>query len=150
MWLDAALAYLHFSAVFVLFAFLTVEVMLARGELREAAIRMLCRVDAWYLGATVAAFATGLARAIWGAKGWAFYAGDWVFHAKLAAFVVVGALAVAPTLAFHRWRGRVEAGQGFAVPENERRRLRRYLMWEVHVAALIPLLAVIMARGLGR
>jgi putative membrane protein len=149
MWLDAALAYLHFSAVFVLFAFLTVEVMLARGGLGAAAIRMLCRVDVWYLGATVVAFATGLARAIWGAKGWAFYAGDWVFHAKLTAFVVVGALSVPATLAFLRWRRRAEAEQGFAVPESERRRLRRYLMWEVHVAALIPLLAVIMARGLG-
>ncbi len=150
MWLDAALAYLHFSAVFVLFAFLTVEVMLARGTLGEGQVRMLCRVDLWYLGAAVAALATGLARAIWGAKGWAFYAGDWAFHAKLTAFVVVGALSVPPTLAFLRWRRRAGSDPGFVVPEDERKRLRRYLMWEVHVAALIPLLAVIMSRGLGR
>jgi uncharacterized membrane protein len=36
------------------------------------------------------------------------------------------------------------------VPEGERRRMRRYLMWELHVAAVIPLAAVIMARGLAR
>lgn len=150
MWLDAALAYLHFSAVFVLFAFLTVEVMLARGGLGAGQVGMLCRVDLWYLGAAVVALATGLARAIWGAKGWAFYAGDWVFHLKLAAFVAVGALSVPPTLAFRRWRRRAGSEPGFAVPEDERRRLRRYLMWELHVAALIPLLAVVMARGLAR
>lgn len=150
MWLDAALAYLHFSSVFVLFAFLTVEVMLARGDLDAKAIRLLGRVDLWYVGAAAAALASGLARAVWGAKGWAFYAGDWVFHGKMAAFVAVAALSVPPTLAFLRWRRRVEADPGYAVPEDERRRLRRYLMWELHVAALIPLFAVAMARGLAR
>jgi len=150
MWLDAALAYLHFSAVFVLFAFLTVEVMLARGDLDAKAIRLLGRVDLWYVGAAVAALASGLARAVWGAKGWAFYAGDWVFHGKMAAFVAVAALSVPPTLAFIRWRRRLEADPGYAVSGDERRRLRRYLMWELHVAALIPLFAVAMARGLAR
>jgi putative membrane protein len=150
MWLDAALAYLHFTAVFVLFAFLTVEVMLARGELDAKAIRTLGRVDLWYVGAAVVTLATGFSRALWGAKGWAFYAGDWVFHAKVAAFVAVAALSVPPTLAFVRWRRRSEADPGFAVPEDERKRMRRYLMWELHVAAFIPLFAVVMARGLAR
>ncbi|MBK6981622.1 MAG: DUF2214 family protein [Betaproteobacteria bacterium] len=150
MWLDAALAYLHFSAVFVLFAFLTVEVMLARGALDANAVRTLVRVDLWYVGAAVVALATGLSRAAWGVKGWAFYAGDWVFWAKIAAFAAVAVLSIPPTLAFVRWRRRVNAEPGFVVPEDERRRMRRYLMWELHVAALIPLLAVAMARGLGR
>lgn len=150
MWLDATLAYLHYSAVFVLFAFLTVEVMLARGELDAKSIRLLCRVDLWYVGSAVVALATGLARAIWGAKGWAFYAGDWVFWAKVAAFAAVALLSIQPTLAYLRWRRRAEAEPGFAVPEGERKAMRRYLMWELHVAALIPLFAVVMARGLAR
>lgn len=150
MWLDAALAYLHFTAVFVLFAFLTVEVMLARGELDAKAVRLIGRVDLWYLGALAAALATGLARAIWGAKGWAFYAGDWVFWLKVASFAALAALATPPAAAFRRWRRCVEAGPAFVVPEDERKRMRRYLMWEVHVAALIPLLAVAMARALAR
>jgi putative membrane protein len=150
MWLDAALAYLHFTAVFVLFAFLTVEVMLARGDLDARAVRMLARVDLWYVGATAAALATGLARAAWGAKGWSFYAGDWVFHAKVALFLVVAGLAIPPALAILRWNRRAAAEPGFAVAEDERRRLRRYLMWEVHAAALVPVLAVVMARGLAR
>lgn len=150
MWLDAALAYLHFSAVFVLFAFLTVEVMLARGALDARAIALLVRVDLWYLGAAAAAFATGFARAIWGAKGWAFHAGDWVFHAKVGAFLLLGILAIPPTRAILRWRREAARDAAFVVPEDDRRRMRRYLMWEVHLAALIPLAAVAMARGLGR
>lgn len=150
MWLDALLAYLHFSAVFILFAFLTVEVMLARGELDAKAVRMLRRVDLWYLGAVGAAMATGLARAFWGAKGWSFYAGDWVFWAKLFSFAAAVALSVPPTVAFLNWRRRIESDTGFVVPEEERRRMRRYLMGELHVAALIPLFAVILSRGLAR
>ena len=150
MWLDAALAYLHYTAVFVLFAFLTVEVMLARGELDARAVGVLARVDLWYVGAAIVALVTGFARAIWGAKGWAFYAGDWVFHVKVTMFLVVAALSVPATVAIHRSRRRATADPGFVVAEAERRRLRRYLMWEVHVAALIPIFAVVMARGLSR
>jgi putative membrane protein len=150
MWLDAILAYLHYTAVFVLFAFLTVEVMISRAALDAKAVAMLARVDLWYVGATVAALVTGFARALWGAKGWAFYSGDWVFHAKVTLFLVVAALAIPPALAILRWNRRAAAEPGFAVPEDERRRLRRYLMGEVHAAAVIPVLAVMMARGLGR
>ena len=150
MWLDAILAYLHYTAVFVLFAFLTVEVMLARGNLDAKAVGMLARVDLWYVGATVAALVTGFSRAIWGAKGWAFYAGDWVFHAKVTLFLAVAGLAIPPALAILRWNRHAAVQPGFAVPEHERKRLRRYLMWEVHVAALIPIFAVVMARGLSR
>ncbi|MCM2329628.1 MAG: DUF2214 family protein [Lysobacter sp.] len=150
MWLDAILAYLHYTAVFVLFAFLTVEVVLARGHLDARAVGMLARVDLWYVGATVVALVTGFSRALWGAKGWAFYSGDWVFHAKVGLFLVVAGLAIPPTVAILRWNRRAAAEAGFAVAEEERSRLRRYLMWEVHVAALIPIFAVVMARGLLR
>jgi len=150
MWLDATLAYLHFTAVFILFSFLTVEVMLSRGELDGKAVAMLGRVDLWYLGAAAAVLATGLCRAIAGAKGWAFYSGDWVFWAKAASFALVGALSVPPTMAFRRWRRRAAAEPAFVVPEDERKRLRRYLMGELHVVALIPVLAVILSRGLAR
>ena len=150
MWLDAVLAYLHFTAVFVLFAFLTVELMLARATLDASAVRLLARVDLWYFGAALVTLATGLSRAVWGAKGWGFYAGDWVFHAKVTLFLAVAALSIAPTLSIRRWRRQADSGPAFAVPDGERARLRRWLMWEVHVAAMLPVLAVVMARGLGR
>ena len=78
--------------------------MLSRGELDAKAVAMLARVDLWYVGAAAAALATGLCRAFAGAKGWAFYSGDWVFWAKVASFAAVGGLSIPPTLAFRRWR----------------------------------------------
>jgi putative membrane protein len=87
---------------------------------------------------------------VWGAKGWAFYAHNPVFHLKLGLFVLVGLLSILPTRAFLRWRRARRADAAYRVPETEWRRARRWVVVELHLIALIPLAAVIMSRGLGR
>ncbi len=149
MWLDAILAYLHFTSIFVFFAFLTVETMMMRGALDEKAVRLLGRVDLWYFGSAITVLVTGFSRLMWGAKGPDFYLASWPFYAKVALFVLVAILSVGPTLRFIHWRRRFERDASWSVPEAERKRVRRTIMIEVHIAALIPLLAVMMARGLG-
>lgn len=150
LWLDALLAYLHFSAVFLLFAFLTVEVMLMRGALDAPAVRLIGRVDIWYFGTAIGVLATGLLRLTFGAKGLDFYLSSWPIYVKIGLFFTVVLLSVQPTLTFIRWRRVLEHDSAWSVPEDERRRARRRLMMEVHLAALIPLVAVVMSRGLGR
>ena len=68
---------------------------------------------------------------------------------KVGLFLAVGLISVLPTLTFVRWRRLFERDAAWQVPEAERKRARRLVMIEVHLAALIPLVAVIMARGLG-
>ena len=148
MWLDAILAYLHFTAIFVLFAFLSVEFYLVRLRLDATTIRQLARVDAWYAGSAIVVLATGLARMGWGAKGSAFYLDDWVFYAKVALFVAVGLISIRPTFAFLRWKRHLETDPAWTVPDAERNAIRGWLMVEIHLASIIPVLAVVMARGL--
>lgn len=150
MALDAFLAYLHYTAIFVLFAFMTVEVILVRGALDLERVRLLGRYDIWYFGAAGAALATGFLRLGLGAKGASFYTDHWPLYVKIGLFVVVGLISVKPTLAFIHWRRMMEKDPAWRVPEAERRAIRRLLMLEVHLAALIPVFAVVMARGLGR
>jgi putative membrane protein len=150
MWLDAFLAYLHFSAIFILFAFLSVQVYLVRLRLDATTIRQLARVDLWYAGSALVVLATGLARAFWGAKGAAFYLDDWAFYAKVALFLGVGLVSIRPTLAFRRWKRAYEADPSWSVPEAERNAIRGWLMLEIHLASIIPVFAVVMARGLSR
>ena len=150
MWLDAILAYLHFTSIFVFFAFLTVETMMMRGSLDEKSVRLLGRVDIWYFGAAIAVLVTGFSRLVWGAKGPDFYLASWPIYVKVGLFLAVGMLSVGPTLRFIHWRRMFERDASWSVPEDERKRVRRAIMIEVHLAALIPLFAVIMARGLGR
>ena len=149
MWLDAALSYLHFNAIFLVFAFLTVEVVLMRGTLDAAAVRLLGRVDIWYFSSAIAALATGFLRLAFGAKGADFYLNAWPVYVKLALFVAVAVVSIRPTLTFITWRRSFERDESWAVDPAERAAMRRLVMIEVHLAALIPLVAVIMARGLG-
>ena len=150
MWLDAILAYLHYTAIFILFAFLAVEAVLIRGALDARAIRLLGRIDLWYFGAAIAVLVTGFLRLVFGAKGPDFYLEAWPIYAKIGLFLLVGIISVTPTLAFIRWRRELDHNASWQVPEAERSRLRRLIMVEIHLAALIPLIAVIMSRGLLR
>ena len=150
MWLDAILAYLHFIAIFTLFAFLTVEAVLLRNRLDSPAIRLLGRIDIWYFGSAMVVLLTGFLRLGLGAKGADFHLGAWPIYAKIVLFFVVATMSVYPTLAFIRWKRQLEHDAAWTVPEGEQRRMRKLVMAEIHLAALIPFFAVMMARGLGR
>lgn len=149
MILEALLAYLHFAAIFILFAFLTAEIMLLRGVVDARVAVLLARCDAWYGGAAVAVLITGLLRIFAGAKGAAFYSGNPVFWVKMGLFVVVALISIRPTLTLIRWARTARANPAFQPLPEVQRALRRGKMIEVHLAALIPLAAVFMARGMG-
>ena len=150
MWLDATLAYLHFLSIFLLFAFLTVQAVLIKRALDANTIRLLGRMDIWYFGSAIAVLATGILRAVFGVKGADFYFSGWPIYAKLAMFLAVGIISAGPTLTFIRWRRMLDHDAAWKVPEAEQKKTRRLVMIEVHLAALIPIVAVIMARGLDR
>lgn len=148
MWTDAILAYLHFAAIFTMIWFLAKEWTLLRAGVDALDLERLARADAGFGILAGLVLLSGAARAVYGLKGWAFYAHNPVFHLKVGLFVLVGLLSIAPTRAFLRWRKARRAEPGWHVPEAEWRRARRFVMIELHLIALIPLAAVLMARGL--
>ena len=147
---DALLAYFHYTAIFLLFAFLTVEAMLLRVALDANAVRLLGRVDRWYFAAAMLALVSGLSRLFWGVKGAGFYSGNPIFYGKVVLFIAIGILSIPPTMQFIRWSRQLAANAAFVPAKPERRRARRWVMIELHLAALLPLLAVLMARGIGQ
>ncbi len=150
MALDAFLAYLHFAAIFVLFGYLITEAVFIKGTLTADTIHRLGRIDIIYFGAAMAVLATGFLRLVFGAKGADYYLSYWPIYAKLGTFIVIAVISVTPTLTFIRWRRMLERDPAWQVPPEEQRRMRRYVMIELHLAALIPAFAVIMSRGLLR
>jgi putative membrane protein len=149
MLLDATLAFLHFTAILLVAAFLAAEAMLLRGDLGANDLATLVRSDIGYAIAAVLALATGAARMAFGAKGPGFYTDNPLFWTKLAVFLAIGLVSIRPTLAYLGWRRAARAGAGFAVPAPEIRTARRYVLVELHLLALLPLAAVLMARGVG-
>jgi putative membrane protein len=150
MWTDAILAYLHFAAIFALLWFLAKEWTLLRAGAANVDVERIARADAGFGATAVLVLVTGALRAAFGAKGWAFYAHNPAFHAKVTLFVIVGLVSIVPTLQFLRWRKARRADAAFGVSDAEWTRARRFLMIELHLIALIPLLAVIMSRGIWR
>jgi len=149
MWLDAILAYLHYTAIFILFGFLSIEAVLVKGGLDAAAIRRLGRFDLFYFGAAIGVLVTGFLRLVFGAKGPDFYLSSWPIYVKIGLFLAIGIMSVVPTLAFIRWRRMIDHDPAWKVPAEEQARMRRLVFIELHLAAVIPLIAVIMSRGLG-
>ena len=149
MWIDALLTYFHFVSIFLLFAFLSVEAVLLRRPVNADTARLLGRADLFYGIAALLVLVSGPLRMLFGAKGMAFYTGNPLFWIKLLLFAIVGTLSLLPTLCFLRWARAARNDAAFAADEAERRRMRLFVMWEIHLSALIPLLAVLMARGFG-
>src|SRR6188768_3223989 len=58
MWTDAIFAYLHFTALFVFFAFLSIETWLLRTPVDGARAAELALADRWYWGSFAAVLVT--------------------------------------------------------------------------------------------
>lgn len=147
--MSALFAFLHHLAAFGLVAALAVELVLMRGTPTLAGARSLQRADRIYGLCAVALLAIGLLRVFHFEKGADFYFSSGPFIAKLALFVVVGLLSIAPTVEFASWGRAVRQGQVPAVSEHKLRAIRTLIHLELAGLALIMLCAALMARGIG-
>ncbi len=149
MWKEVALAYFHFAAIFTLLWFLAKEWTLLNRGADRIDVPSLAKADMGFGIAATAVLITGICRVALGAKPAGFYLHNPVFHTKIGLFVLVGLISIWPTIVFIRWRKAAASDANFRVNENEWRKVRRCLLIEMHLFALIPLAAVIMSRGIG-
>jgi putative membrane protein len=147
--MEPFLAYLHYLSVILLGAFLTAELVVCRPPLAPPQVRQLPRLDIVFFGAAMLALATGLLRLFFYAKGVAFYLPNPAFIAKMVLYVAIAVISIVPTRRFIGWRRALDAGR--PAPDAEAvARVRRLLHVELALLALMPLMAVLMARGIGR
>ena len=85
---DALLAFLHFTAIFVLVTLMTAEAVVLRPDMTPATVRRLSRYDLFYFLSAMIVLATGLLRLFYGAKGVDFLIHNPWFHAKMTVFVL--------------------------------------------------------------
>ena len=147
--IEAGLAFFHISAFLAWIVFASSQAALCRMEwLNAAVVGRLARLDRILWIATAAVLITGLARMFWGAKGAAWYWSNPLLHLKITLFVVAAVLMVGPTRRIARWQGAL-AATGTLPDEAEVRGVRKLVMIETHLVAVIPLAAVFLARGFG-
>jgi len=91
----------------------------------------------------------GFMRMYLGAKGAAFYWSNPVFHTKLTFFILMGLLSIVPTVRYIRWRKAYAANPNFTPTDAEIKNTRLLLHVQATLLLFIPLLAALMARGIG-
>jgi putative membrane protein len=146
---DAALSYLHFTFALILAGALAAEAFILRLPVDGRVARLLLRADLFYGISAVGVIAAGVARVFWGAKGADYYGAQPFFWAKMATFAVIGIISIAPTRAFIGWVKQSSQTPSFTVAEADAKRVRRLVMIELHLLALVPLFAALMARAIG-
>ncbi len=146
---EAGLSFLHFVFLLILAGALSAEAFVLRLPLSAPVVRLLLRIDLFYGLSAIGLLLAGAARVMLGAKGWEFYLAQPFFWAKLALFGLIGVMSIWPTSAFFRWTRAYKSAADFAVHEADLKRVRRLVMAESHLLALVVLFAALMARGIG-
>ncbi|MBD3643683.1 MAG: DUF2214 family protein [Alcanivorax sp.] len=142
-------ASVHYLSILMLFGFLYGELLLWRTGISERNIRTLLWLDIGYGLSALAVLVSGIARAGWTEKGWDFYLSNPWFHGKVTLFILIGLLSLYPTKVLLGWRKTVKAGHVPEIDATLQRNLRGVLVAELHLVVLMPILAALMARGVG-
>jgi putative membrane protein len=146
--LEAALAYAHLIAILTWVVFIGSSTALTRAEwLNAAALARLARVDRLAAAGAMAVLGTGVARVAWGAKGAAWYLGQPLLWGKFALWLLMVVAGVSASRRIQRWQ-RHSASGGDLPADHEVATVRRRLMAASHLLVIVPILAVLLARGI--
>ena len=141
---DLLVRYLHFVALILLLAAVLGQHLLLRRSVRRARIARAQRLDIVYAVMVGGVLATGFAQWFWVGKPADFYSSNPVMHAKVTLFLLVGVISIYPSVFLGR-NQKGDPGDQVSVPAG--------VIWSVRIELLLlflmPLLASMMARGIG-
>ncbi len=134
---------LHFAALFCLFGSIVIENIAIKAEINQEDIRNLAKIDRIAGFSVIAVTAFGLILWFSIGKPAEFYSSNIIFHWKLAVFLLLIIIATFPAVFFHK--NRLSTEPTLEVP----RLIRVLLKAELLLMLIIPILAFLMARGIG-
>ena len=141
---DIFISYFHYFGLAVLLAALSTEHLIFDTSLDAKQAKRIAVIDVVYVIAMIIVLTTGLLKLFAVGKPAVYYLQNWIFHIKLTLFIIMAALSVYPTIHFVRNRN---------LSENETATypgiIKMLLRVELLIFLIMPLLGVMMARGLG-
>lgn len=145
MVLEILVRYVHFICIFTIAACLTAEHLMLKKQMMRSEIQRLAGIDGIYGIASILLLVAGLTMWFAVGKPAEFYSRNWVFHLKLGLFLTIGLLSISPTVFFLKNRKGIAMDQ-VDIPPG----IIRLVRLELIILLLIPFLAILMARGIGR
>ncbi len=142
---EILLRYLHFLSILAIAGTLTAELTMLKPSLTRKEIGRVAAVDGIYGLFSIVLLAAGLT--LWlgsYTKPAVYYSNNWIFLTKLGLVGAVGILSIYPTIFFLRHR-KGNPDEVVQIPNTVTWSVRI----EVMLLAVVPLLAGLMARGVG-
>ena len=146
---SAAVAYVHYLSFMLCFGALVLERRLLRPNPDRRDATLMVITDVVYGVAALALLLSGIARVLHFGQGTAFYTENPLFWWKVGTYLAVGSLSLYPTITYILWAIPLRKGELPQVSEALAKRLGWILNIELVGFAAIPLLATLMARGVG-
>lgn len=145
MTIEILLRYLHFICIFAIVSSLVAEHLLLKPSLKRKEIGRLAKIDGIYGFAVLVLLAAGMTLWLGGhGKPMEFYTQNALFQTKLGLFLVIGLLSIYPTVFFFKKR-KGDPAELVEIPNS--------ILWtirlELLIVFMIPLLAGLMAKGIG-
>ncbi len=140
---DVVVRYMHFIGIIVLAAMLVAEHLLISKQMDLKTFKKLVVLDSVYGLSAMVTLVAGLLLWLAVGKPSEFYSSNFIFHIKVSLFVTIGLLSAVPTTYFIRNRKTTAATM--VLPNY----IVAIIRLELTLLLLIPLLAVLMARGIG-
>jgi putative membrane protein len=145
----AGVAYVHYLSFMVCFGALVLERRLISPNPSRQNATLMVITDIVYGIAALALLGSGILRVLVYGQGSSFYTENPLFWWKVGLYLAVGALSLYPTITYILWAIPLRKGELPQVSEALAARLGWILNIELAGFALIPLLATLMARGVG-
>ena len=146
---SAGVAYVHYLSFMLCFAALVVERRLIRPDPDRRTATVMVITDVIYGMAALALLVSGIFRVLYFGQGSEFYTTNPLFWWKVGLYLSVGGLSLYPTITYVLWAIPLRKGELPKVSEALASRLAWILNIEIVGFALIPLMATLMARGVG-
>ena len=146
---SAAVAYVHYVGFMICFGALVLERRLIRPDPDRKDAILMAITDVVYGLAALGVVVSGILQVLYFGQGTSFYTGNPLFWWKVGTFLAVAALSLYPTITYILWAIPLRKGDLPQVSEVQARRLGWVLNIELLGFASIPLMAALMARGVG-
>jgi putative membrane protein len=147
--IELIFSYIHVLSIMVMVASLSVEIMLLASHDGSKTAENLSRADFAYFVAAGAVLLSGAIKMLMSSNGMMFYAGNPLFLLKVMLFFAAAGLSMIPSRRYAHWSSRMHMDPGYRIPAAEARSTLRLTVVELSIVATLPLLAVMMSRGVG-
>jgi putative membrane protein len=141
---EILLRYLHFISIFAVVSTVVAEHLILKPQMTRREIKRLSSIDGVYGLASILVVGAGLTMWFGVGKPAEYYTQNWIFLTKMGLFVIVGLLSIYPSVFFARQR-KGDPAELVELPNSIKWSIRAELL----LLALIPLMATLMARGIG-